>query len=474
MIQPLHDYSTAESGHSLDDLSSMLSSIQLNPGEHAEGADDGAQSLVDHAHSIIVNGPPLSMNVELGEGEELPVALHTLLQGTLFAIFMQAGANPDLYDTTAIIDSSMSGQCLWFLCKKFFFSHQVALKDCDRYEFTNATRHHRYITYMGHIYQSRGPLHSRPLFAKLRLPRGIWWSHGGETTIVVTPKGLYGLGDNSYGQLGFDSCEDAPPTRITFPEVPAVTEYEVSLAPWHKDGLVQKIDQSTQQTVVVTPAGSVLSGFGVAWFTLSDRTSRFHTIRLPSGFVPDDITEIGDSVLSMGDRQVIGGANTYGQLGLGHRSRVDGYVDLPFDSVLLAGAFFRIFVSGCQLIFAGHVPPSIAQSGLLPGFGRADICATPRPLQFRSAGPITGFMCEMFYVVWVTMGHTFVWTMKRGSFTLPFEATKCDFEAAKFCQPDGRWVALMSVVNGVAELCSSRPEDFARVIWPVEVDPVRL
>ncbi|KAG9392220.1 hypothetical protein J8273_5203 [Carpediemonas membranifera] len=52
-----------------------------------------AQALLDRARSILADGPPLSMNVELAEGQELPVALHTLLQGTLWAVMMASGAN---------------------------------------------------------------------------------------------------------------------------------------------------------------------------------------------------------------------------------------------------------------------------------------------------------------------------------------------------------------------------------------------
>ncbi|KAG9392199.1 hypothetical protein J8273_5181 [Carpediemonas membranifera] len=52
-----------------------------------------AQALLDRARSILADGPPLSMNVELAEGQELPVALHTLLQGTLWAVMMASGVN---------------------------------------------------------------------------------------------------------------------------------------------------------------------------------------------------------------------------------------------------------------------------------------------------------------------------------------------------------------------------------------------
>ncbi|KAG9395373.1 hypothetical protein J8273_2940 [Carpediemonas membranifera] len=58
-----------------------------------------AQAHIDHAVSILASGPPLSMNVELADGQELPAALHTLLQGTLWAVLMAAGADPDLEDT---------------------------------------------------------------------------------------------------------------------------------------------------------------------------------------------------------------------------------------------------------------------------------------------------------------------------------------------------------------------------------------
>ncbi|KAG9397005.1 hypothetical protein J8273_1356 [Carpediemonas membranifera] len=74
----------------LEELQSKLSRITALKPE--------AQTLLDRARSILTDGPPLSMNVELDENMELPDALHTLLQGTLWAILMEAGANPDLED----------------------------------------------------------------------------------------------------------------------------------------------------------------------------------------------------------------------------------------------------------------------------------------------------------------------------------------------------------------------------------------
>ncbi|KAG9393300.1 hypothetical protein J8273_3433 [Carpediemonas membranifera] len=45
---------------------------------------ENAQPLLDRARTILTSGPPLSMNVELADGDELPVALHTLNQGALW------------------------------------------------------------------------------------------------------------------------------------------------------------------------------------------------------------------------------------------------------------------------------------------------------------------------------------------------------------------------------------------------------
>ncbi|KAG9397467.1 hypothetical protein J8273_0963 [Carpediemonas membranifera] len=369
----IHDAETTNtptSAASLDSLTAMLSEIPpLAP---------AAQVLLDRARSIITNGPPLSMNVELAAGQELPAALHTLNQGAVWACLLGGGANPDLEDRVLeeypeewpdaiemrdkIRDAlTPEGKCLWFLCRKFFFTLNVAEKDgeCNQYYWRERFYHHR--MYMGRLFMLCIDDYDTS-FTRARMPRALEVCIEWSTYIDRTPKGLWGWGENKHGQLGFESSyrEFVDLTRLTFPACPKVAELEASQPPWEKHRMVTALSMEEDQTFILTPVGTVMAGFNAQRYVGPvDRAIRnhFHPVAVPTGFVPDHIMQGSRvAILSMGDRQMIGGSNWDGRLGLGHENWVTGF-DLPFRvDRIMPDIDFNIFLSGRQPLFAGMVP----------------------------------------------------------------------------------------------------------------------
>ncbi|KAG9390944.1 hypothetical protein J8273_7217 [Carpediemonas membranifera] len=88
-----HNAESTTAPASAPSLESLLATLSKIP-----PLEPTAQVLLDHARSILADGPPLSMNVELSPGDELPAAMHTLNQGAVWACLMGGGANPDLQD----------------------------------------------------------------------------------------------------------------------------------------------------------------------------------------------------------------------------------------------------------------------------------------------------------------------------------------------------------------------------------------
>ncbi|KAG9393453.1 hypothetical protein J8273_3592 [Carpediemonas membranifera] len=391
--------SAPTSAPSLESLLATLCKIHL--------LEPAAQALLDRARSILTSGPPLSMNVELADGEELPIAMHTLNQGAVWACLLGGGANPDLEDR--VLNEAREKQphmtdihnrirkaltpeakCLWFLCRKFFFSLNVAEKDGESYQCPVPDRCYHHRMYMGRLFMLDTRHHTA--LTRARMPRALEVYSNTWTHIARTPKGLWGWGYNEYGQLGFESSGFVDPTRLTFPACPKVAELEASLPAWEKHGMVTGVSIMSGQTFILTPAGTVMAGNKANWFIgEAERGNRrlFTPVAVPTGFVPDHIMHAWNSavILSMGDRQVISGESWKGQLGLGHENDMSGFVDLPFrvDRIMTPEDDFNVFLSGRQLLFAGRVTPHIAQSGLLPGYSEDDKCLTATPLRFRES-----------------------------------------------------------------------------------------
>ncbi|KAG9393446.1 hypothetical protein J8273_3585 [Carpediemonas membranifera] len=235
----IHNHTTTDAPQDGHDLESLLATLsEIHP------LEPSAQALLDRARSILTSGPPLSMNVELADGEELPVALHTLNQGAVWACLLGGGANPDLEDRvlnearekwpdeTEMYDKlrkalTPEAKCLWFLCRKFFFTLNVAEKDGESYQYTVYGDCYHHLMYMGRLFMLDTDYHAA--LTRARMPRALEVYSNEITHIARTPKGLWGWGDSGYGQLGFKSSGFVDPTRLTFPACPKVAEHEASL-----------------------------------------------------------------------------------------------------------------------------------------------------------------------------------------------------------------------------------------------------
>ncbi|KAG9389963.1 hypothetical protein J8273_8650 [Carpediemonas membranifera] len=483
----IHKADSTYTPTSAPSLESLLAALSKLP-----PLEPSAQALLDRARSILTSGPPLSMNVELADGEELPVAMHTLNQGAVWACLLGGGANPDLEDRVLkearekepddiethdkISDAfTPEAKCLWFLCRKFFFSLNVAEKDGESYQRPVPDRCYHHRMYMGRLFMLRTDYHAA--LTRARMPRALE-VYGNEIThIARTPKGMWGWGTSGRSQLGFQSFKFNDPTRLTFPACPKVAALEASLPPWEKHRMVTDVSIYEYQTFILTPVGTVMAGNKANWFIgEAERGNRrlFTPVAVPSGFVPDHIMHVGPFnaatvILSMCDRQMISGRNDYGQLGLGHDDDMTRFGDLPFrvDRIMISQtSYFSIFLSGRQLLFAGRVRPHIAQSGLLPGFSERDKCLTSTPLWFPER--VKGFWGEYDRMVWVTEGVTHYYEDENPTM-VPIEATAVNGLAIRFCGSTGQWFKVVGESDAVAELVECEKPKCE--LTPIDLDP---
>ncbi|KAG9395782.1 hypothetical protein J8273_2694 [Carpediemonas membranifera] len=434
-----------------------------------------AQRLLDRARSILTDGPQLSMNVELTEGQELPTAMHTLLQGTLWAVMMASGANPDLLDQEKQQKASNASKQLWFLCKKTFFTHTVAEMD---------GRHSSHQTCSTRQYSGRVFIRShsyRPkdcYYTQLRLPPVMeHFTYDGSTCIYVTPRGIYGTGSGTL--LGMLSSVIRVPTRLTFQACPRVTEFEAGLPVWHKNELVTDVTIGRFDTFLLTPVGLVMVGRTVSQYIEDAVDSRvFNTVPCPQGFVPDQIISGGSfKIVTQTDpfRQLISGDNYDGRLGLGHCGSMSGLVDLPFRVYDIYHSSYQdnYFISDRQILFAGEVSGILEKSGLLPSHECGGKCITATPLCFPTA--VIRFYVDFNRICWSSISETTCVDRHCGVFTLPFEAIEFSYRDSKPCFMDssGGWVTV-SLEEG-AELRrlpdGEGPNDeFKRQVRRVSVD----
>ncbi|KAG9393473.1 hypothetical protein J8273_3613 [Carpediemonas membranifera] len=439
-----------------------------------------AQALLDRARSILTSGPPLSMNVELADGEELPVAMHTLNQGAVWACLMGGGANPDLEDR--VLEEAREeepddiemhnrirkaltpeAKCLWFLCRKFFFSLNVAEKDGESYQYTVYGDCYHHLMYMGRLFMLDTDYHAA--LTRARMPRALEVYSDWTTHIARTPKVIW--------------VRRPDPPHL--PRLPKVAEHEASLPPWEKHRVVTDVSMERWQTFILTPVSTVMAGGSSEKFV--DPVEReknkhlFHPVAVPGGFVPDHIMHVGPLhavtvILSMGDRQVISGESWKGQLGLGHENDMSGFVDLPFrvDRIMTPEDDFNVFLCDRQLLFAGEVPRPIAQSGLLPGYSEGDKCLTATQLRFPER--VKGFFCD-YDLIWVTEGRTHLCDGEN-QYSVPFEATAVgittqeDEAFSSFRDATGQLFRVSEA--GAEPVECETPESWEDII-PVDIDP---
>ncbi|KAG9395760.1 hypothetical protein J8273_2672 [Carpediemonas membranifera] len=313
------------------------------------------------------------------------------------------------------------------------------------------------------------------------MPRALEVYSGETAHIARTPKGLWGWGATilvcwGLSHLG-SSTRPASPSPA-FPRSPSSRP-----APWEKHRMVTDVSMKGDQTFILTPVGTVMSGFMALWFTgevEQDNSHLFHPVAVPTDFVPDHIMHDGGFfsstvILSMGNRQMISGRNDCGRLGLGHQNEMSRFVDLPYrvDRIVTYEENFAVFLSDRQLLFAGPVTPHIAQSGLLPGHSRGDICLTPTPLQFPERAK--GFFFYHDQILRVTEGVTHSFNAWDKLCIAPIEATAFNDHDGRACiefrDSADQWFSVAKVSDGTAKLVEEEAPSTWKEITPVDVDP---
>ncbi|KAG9392205.1 hypothetical protein J8273_5187 [Carpediemonas membranifera] len=398
--------SASASSAELESLQTMLSRIPpLKP---------TAQALLDRARSILADGPPLSMNVELAEGQELPVALHTLLQGTLWAVMMASGANPDLEDSLSPafrLQLRPESKYIWFMCRKFYFCFVIAEKDGASFHQSDKFAHKEYAGLLFKMHAIRDTH-----FYHAQMPRALSVVTDHYSALAITPRGVWGYGMNKDGQLGVSPQHLRFPARVKFSAEPKLAAFEDGLAPWQKHTLVKHVTMGHSRTFIVTALGTLVAGKGAVWFVGPNAVcNRFQRIPMPNGFVPDHIINVADiTIMSMGDRQLFSGRNDNGQMGLGHAETMEGMIDMPFwaNRVIAATPEFNIFLSGRQLLFSGEVPLSIYRARLLGGHGEREIVTPAMPLDVPDS--VSRVYISTNVIIIVSDESTRLWSFRCG------------------------------------------------------------
>ncbi|KAG9393765.1 hypothetical protein J8273_4628 [Carpediemonas membranifera] len=389
--------------------------------------DARASRFVRRALCVMAHGPRLSMNIELADGEELPVAMYTLLQGTIWGILMQAGADPDLHDKENRLSDVPSTQkaygpeakALWFICKKFFFTHRVAEKE-------GATTVKRYtqFPYLFKIYYgrlfSRGSASNQllgyraamdmPVYSRVRVPVVARLTVEPISGVVaVTGRGLYAWGSSVTFALGVGTADaTAKPTKVDLSACPAVLEYEARLPTWRKDKLVLITVLQPHYSLLVTRAGVVAAGTMAKYFVdgHSPDITVFNPVPLPLGFHPDSVIQ-GTYLL------ILGQSNTQIQMAAGLLNRDSSFnqlyrftrISAPMRQIVFSCNDFVLTSDGSGILFmTGLVTSLFAQ--FLPD-QTAETMTVQRPLLLPHRIDSITFAqyLRIFIVTWV--GETF-------------------------------------------------------------------
>ncbi|KAG9393324.1 hypothetical protein J8273_3458 [Carpediemonas membranifera] len=440
------------SGKTITDLATMLTNISNRLGLQALAFIQRARALA--------NGTELAPH-----GSGLANLPHTVL----FALFLEAGSDPDLNRTDEELwdlqlDYRQRDKLWWFMCKKTYASCLRAAEDGEVVFDRQTNIGHCVVS--GRLFEAM-PLSDITRYIRVRVPPVCRaFGLGSPTVLVSTPRGVFGLDRATEFSLQFDEADPdfsmfsamTVPVRVRFAQCPVVAEFEAALPHWHKDELVIEAAVGGG-CIVITKAGVVAAGWVLQNIVgpdvaLAERTA-FHTVPLPTDFVPT-LALAGEfvAVLGMGDRQMIGGGNVFGQLGLGHDNCTNQFHEAPFhvDRILFSGVF-DLFQCGREIIMTGGVTSTLAESGLLPGCKVNDTCmeATPlaftRPVRRFFCGPVviaTAYKDETVVIVNAALatGMTEVHTC-----TVPFEARAvvADWEhVALYVQADdGLWTSVL-------------------------------
>ncbi|KAG9395186.1 hypothetical protein J8273_0406 [Carpediemonas membranifera] len=472
----LHDYNEAyeaTTGATADELLARLS--KLPP------LKKKAQVLLDRVHSILTDGPALSMSIPLLPGHTLAGSLVTLRQGTIWGVLMACGADPDLGGRLMERRGNQykpHDKLPWFLCKKFYHSHLVAEKDGETLQQREfgcpKDQLYVHIMYAGRLFKV-DPV-TPGGFSRAAMPHVTAVHSCDNSHVAVTPRGVFVWGHNDSAQLGRTRAGKylAAPTRLTFPCCPEVAAYEQGLPPWHRHTVVEHVWMGRYKTFISTPVGLVMAGLDADAFCGIEKAKDFAPVPVPSGFVPDHAMVGWSVILTMGDRQMIGGSNQFGQLGLGHTDPLQTFVEQPFvvEEMLNDDGMFTVFVTSSELLFAGQVTEAFARSNLLPGYTAGDVISSATPLQLPAT--TTAFLGSLTMAAWVTEGKTHVATPDT-AYALPFPVSHCgmsDTTSDDFYCTGGEWCryTVVDEAEGVASLTVCDPPDFIQPFPPVTLE----
>ncbi|KAG9389686.1 hypothetical protein J8273_8990 [Carpediemonas membranifera] len=244
--------------HIFQDLETFDDMLQLAclHAQELENSDQASQVARILSRVIKLRShPQLSMDVQLREGESLPDRLHTLIQGTLWAILR----------TVTDGDSS----ALWFMCRKFMFSHSVAKRDRTVIKSYDASE---LVHYCGFVF------HDNHRSFRHRIMR--FWSDG-KCFFFSTSKAFY------IGNLWFARVTSVH--QAVFPA--AIAEKLAKMHLWCRHRFVLDchcntyIMLHTMHGVLVTAPSQEYGVNMMAWFghdvALTHRFSSFAKVKLP-------------------------------------------------------------------------------------------------------------------------------------------------------------------------------------------------
>ncbi|KAG9395997.1 hypothetical protein J8273_2346 [Carpediemonas membranifera] len=370
---PLDSGNTAQLNASRGSIELLIATLLSVP----KLRSPGAQVLLDRAISILTDGPELSTTVR-SPLDNSP-RFHALPRGMLWACLISAGTDNDMDDPKpphSYSDPDVEPtQARWFLCRRTRDTHASARTKGAAVSSRGARGEPDALLFAGKLF-IRGLGQGGSQFGIVRLPRvsrvAVTGSGDRPLFVIISAKGIFGLGDDRCGVLGLGYRDIDMPTRLVF-LCPSIAEHEASLPPWHKDRLVSHALFHEGWTLIATPAGMMCAGDHSRIFAQGRSGAGFRRVDLPAGFVPDHMRLIGGVVLlSHGDRQLIAGRNDSGQLGVGHRNELSAFTDplCHIDDIVFAPGF-NLFESGCDRWFAGSVPAPLSFSGLLPDFAES-------------------------------------------------------------------------------------------------------
>ncbi|KAG9392532.1 TPR repeat [Carpediemonas membranifera] len=355
--------------------------------------------------------PSVSMDIPLSEGQKLPERVFTLLQGTIWAIMLEAGADPDLYTPTASQRPETRAayppyaKHLWFLCKKFFFVHQ----ETDRVG--AVVPEDSYALYHGHFFTTTRSEYSvatpnrevRGAYRRVRCHRVTQLHGDGPSYLLVTSHGLYGLGDNSQGQLGLGSLRSRiiVPSLVSFRGVPALQRLVDSLPVFRKHEPFRRIWRSHEISAIETTVGVVAAGnntFGQLGVDHTKPVTRFAKVPLPPGLNIDTVflNPYNGLIRTADSSWLATGSNHKGLCGVGRVGDLTLFTEVRGKwTDIVQFPCYSIFVSveRGEVAFAGSaelLPPPSIRCFLRPCLPEnKTYFTTPTPLRFP--WPVSAF-----------------------------------------------------------------------------------